>query len=144
MKYFKQRGKYDCVPICLINAYRFSGVNINYNNLPELKNDLLFIKGNGTLNSVLHVFMKINKKVFPFKTTKRNNLNLKDIKQYLAKDKAIMFTIHGHMSLIIKDTGKSIKFVNLSRHKTTSLVSYKKMKLLLNSENFSYVIEKRK
>lgn len=144
MKYYKQRGRKDCVPIAILNAYVFSNCKRKYYPfLYTLKEALGYTRERGTFTPLFKIFMKNNKDIFPFSYKYKNSLKLEDIKNALSKGQAILFVVDGHISLIIKDNGKRIKFVNLTSKSLTSMLTYSQMNKLLKMETFGYIISRK-
>lgn len=144
MKYYKQRGKKDCVPIALLNAYIFVGYKPPYHSfLNTIKNKLGYDRTIGTMTKQFKELMK-SKTYFAFKSTYKANLTFKYIRKVLAQGKAIMYIADGHISLIIADDGKKLTFVNLDRQAIKSKLSYERVKEQLSAwHSFGYVIERK-
>lgn len=134
MRFTKQRAKYDCSSVSIINACKFFGQKISYTKHKNDLADLLDLTPQGCRTThFISLMRKIHQLQFFNIKTKSVHRNSKSV---IVNEKQIpMVLIHGHVFIVVKETKKSYKCINLYSNQTISYVLKKKFTKMLKSGN---------
>ena len=130
IRYIKQRDRFSCVPVCVINILKHHGFNVTYDDLGRYRNYLHCRPGVGTYRDIyIPYFLE------RFYSSIIYSPKLKDIDDHIDGGGivAVSYTWKqgsnrgNHTALIVGRTPKYYKVVNYRRNKTVNRISRKRL-----------------
>lgn len=145
-KYIKQKTKFECGPICMLNAFVWADKKVSYSStIHYFKNALNYVDRFGTEVQDFTKALKKQKK--PFKILKiKKNPTIKFFKQFIDDNTTIILGFNrgysSHVTLAISKSDKYIKFVNWGGKRVITDVPIKQLKKWIKLWSIAYVIRK--
>ena len=142
MRFTKQKNKYDCSAVAIINACKHFGQKISYTKYKNDLADLLNLTEQGCKTGYfINLMSRIHKMgFFKIKTTSIG-FNLKPSQISVSDKQIAMILTNGHVFVLTEIKNKTYKCVNLYSNRTISHVRKKRFTKLLKTGNVVLTIE---
>lgn len=144
MRFLKQKDRFRCGPVALVNALKWSGKKSTSKDLIKISH---LLKTKPKTGTYIHNIEKVVDKFF--KNSMLEAPCLRTLDNHLAANGAILFSYahpekrKGHIFLIIKNTDKTYLAVNFSNKKTISIVCKTTIKSMVDKyRSFAWLINK--
>lgn len=149
IRYAKQHTKFDCAPVAIVNAMKWSGEKISYKENKEYLKSLFKLDQNkGVYPNFFIKFLKKNKNSLPFKLQLIiKGITISLIKDLVKNDQIIMLGIDkrktAHIGLVTEINNKKLTLINFGKNiPTVYIESIKEFRKNLNNKSIGYVIKK--